>query len=330
MKILVVGAGSMGRHHVRVYSEMPEVERVLVVDPNPAAAEKFKDNPKVKFCASVAEALAEKPVAASIATPTPFHLETALPVINAGVPCLVEKPLCETVPDAKKLLDAARAKNVLVMPGHLERFNPAILALKKNAGLLGKLVYASTHRYGVPSFNRQLGDALVDLAVHDIDLLSFITNERPSLVSALERRLVEGQANDLCAALFEFDGFTAAVEANRVSPIKVRELTLVGTEGLARVDYTKQELSIYRLEVAPSYHEYKTFNELVTRAGQGSELKIFIQKDEPLKLELRHFLDCVAGKTKPLVTGEDGLYALASVQAAAKAAKSAKKEEIRL
>ncbi|OIO27005.1 hypothetical protein AUJ16_04290 [Candidatus Micrarchaeota archaeon CG1_02_60_51] len=329
MNVLVVGAGSMGGHHVRVYSEMPEVERVVVADPSPDAAKKFKENPKVVCYDSIKEALyKEEVVGASVAVPTALHYQVGEEFVERGIPTLMEKPLCDSLKDGAKLIALAKKRNVLLMTGHLERFNPAIQALKENLKMLGKPVYASTHRYGIPSF-RKLGDALYDLAVHDVDLLSFLTGERPTFVSAIERRVLEKDSNDLCAALFEFDGFTASVEANRVAPIKIREMTFVGTEGVARVDYTAQELSILRLsEIPKEYHEYKTFNELVSRAGRGNELRMFIRKDEPLRIELRHFLDCCRGKAQPQVTAIDGLYAVAAAEAASKAAKSGKREKV--
>lgn len=331
MNVIVVGAGNMGRHHARVYSEIASVKEVRVVDSNPEALKQFGGSAKAKCFSSLEGALAEGEAhAASVVVPTHLHYEVGKKVIEAGLPTLLEKPLCDSIEKGVELKALAEEKGVLLMPGHLERFNPAITELKNNLGMLGELVYASTHRYGIPS-NRKLGDALYDLAVHDVDLLSYLTGKKPVSVSAIERDWLKLGSNDLCSCVFEFEGgFTASVEANRVSPIKVRELSLVGREGVARVDYTRQSLSIFKLDEIPKeYHAYKTFNELVTHAGQGNELKVFIKKGEPLRAELEHFLACAKGEAVPFVTATDGLYALAAVQAGAAAAKSNKKEEIK-
>jgi UDP-N-acetylglucosamine 3-dehydrogenase len=329
MNILVVGAGAMGQNHVRVFSELERVRRVVVAEPSEEMRKKLAERNFQKTVAypSLAEALAKEKVdAASVVVPTRLHYSVASSLIARKIPILIEKPICDNLDDARKLAAEAKAAKVPLMVGHVERFNPAVRALKKHLHSLGDVFYASARRLGVPT-QRDVGEAFYDQAVHDIDVISFVAGKYPTHVSALEARVLDGKSNDLCAALFEYDGFRAAVEANRVTPIKTRELLVLGTKGEARLNYISQDLVITLAEQAVT--KYSTFDELVLRVGRGSELKPYFTKEEPLKAELSHFLDVAKGTAEPLVTAEDGIHALAAVMAGIASAKSGKREAIK-
>jgi len=335
MNILVVGAGVMGGNHVRTLNEISEVERVACVDPNGKTLETLKKRnfEKAIFYASFEEALQnEKPEAAIVAVPTHLHYAVANNLLDAGIHVLVEKPITDNVDDAKKLIAKAAAKKLVLAVGHIERCNPAVQALKKHVAAIGTPVYASTHRFGMPT-DRDVGPSFIDQAVHDIDVISFIVGEFPRSVQAVERRFVDKKSDDCCAALYEFDGFTAAVEANRATPIKTRELILCGTKGSARLDYITQDLTIATSDKESQPQKYSTFDELVLRIGRGAELKPYFVKQEPLRVELENFIACVKGVggksgVKPVASGEDGLRALAAVIAGHEAAQSGKKTKI--
>lgn len=328
LNVLVLGAGAMGGNHVRVYSELKETNRIAVVDSDREALDKIKAKKFEKVAAyqSAAEALkAERIDAASVAVPTNLHYKAAGELLAKGIDLLVEKPITESIEDGKKLVVQAAREGLVLMVGHIERFNPAVQALKKNLNLIGEPFYASAHRFGIPT-QRDVGEAFLDQAVHDVDVISYLVGKYPKKVSATEAKIVDAKSNDLCAAIYEFDSFKATVEANRVVPIKSRELVVLGRKGAARLEYISQDLSIIRAEhVETKYH---TFDEIVLRVGRGTEIKPYFAKEEPLKLELQHFLDCVAHERKPLVTGEDGVRALAAALAGMKAAKTGRKEEI--
>lgn len=330
MKVLVLGAGAMGRNHVRNLSAQKEVDSILVVDPSQESLgflrkEKYE---KIQYFTELQEAISEKPVCAIVASPTTTHFENAMLLVKAGIHALVEKPITDSVENAKKLIREAEERKVILMVGHIERFNPAVQALKKNIGNIGKVVYASSHRFGIPT-QRKLGDAFLDQAVHDIDVISYLTGEYPLEVQASEHKILEqNDGNDLCTAIFEFPSFTASVEANRVTPIKTRELIILGLKGSAKLDYITQDLTITHADSAVT--KYNSFDEIVMRVGRGTELKPYFQKDEPLKLEIQHFLQCVEKDEHPIVNGKDGLQALAAVEAGIFAGKSGKKEKIRI
>ena len=331
MKFLVVGAGVMGANHVRTLNEIAEVERVACVDTDAKTLQKLRDRKfeKAVYYDSLSECLKqEKPDAAVVAVPTRLHFEVAERLIEAGIPVLIEKPITDKIEEGRKLVEKAKQKKVVLAVGHIERCNPAVQALKKHAAVLGTPVYASAHRFGMPT-DRDVGSSFIDQAVHDIDVISFIVSEYPKSVQAVERRFVDKKSDDCCAALYEFDGFTAAIEANRATPIKTRELILCGTKGTAKLDYITQDLTIATNDDSKP-QKYNTFDELVLRVGRGAELKPYFVKQEPLRVELENFIACVKGKAgaKPIASGEDGLRALAAVIAGHEAAASGKKTKI--
>ena len=325
--VLVVGAGAMGRNHCRAYSHDSRVGHVFVLEPNDQSRSALQAMglEKVTFVDSLDDALKQDVAAASLVTPTETHYDMATPLLDAGLNVLVEKPITATVTEGKRLAALAEKKGVLVMPGHIERFNPAVRALKKHMPDLGRIVYASAHRFGIPT-QRRLADAFLDQAVHDMDVVSFLTGCKPLDIRAVSQRILDAHADDLCSSIVRYDGFYASIEANRVTPIKTRQLIVLGTKGSAHLDYISQDLVVTHSET--TQNKYSTFDEILMRVGRGTEVKPYFQKDEPLRLELHHFLSCVLGEEKPLVTAEDGIMAVAAVAAGMKSAKSGTVEKI--
>ena len=329
MNILVVGAGVMGYNHIRTYSHLPQVTKVIVIEPFEQNAKRVKDAnfEKVEIYSDLKEVNLKDVNAASITVPTHLHYEVAMQLIQAKIPLLIEKPIAPSVKEGQELVLKAKENKVLLTVGHIERFNPAVQALKKNIGMLGDVFYASAHRFGVPT-TRNLGKSFVDQAVHDIDVISYLTGKAPTAISAVERKILDGSSEDLCSAVVEYGEFCATIEANRVTPIKNRDLTILGTKGMAKLDYITQDLVIVTSD--NTMNKYSTFDEVVMRVGKGAEFKPYFAKEEPLKLELVHFLDCVKNKKQPVVTGEDSIIAVAAVDAGVKSAKSGKKEKIKV
>lgn len=327
MNVLVIGAGVMGRNHCRAYCHDPRVKRVFVLEPNASsqAALEGLGLEKVTLLHSFEEALKRDIKAASVVTPTETHFEVASRLVRAGINVLVEKPITATVSEGQQLAALAAKKNVLVMPGHIERFNPAVRALKKHVPDLGRIVYASAHRFGIPT-QRRLADAFLDQAVHDLDVISFLTGCTPKDIRAVSQRILDSHADDLCSAIVHYDDFYATVEANRVTPIKTRQLIVLGTKGSAHLDYISQDLVVTHSE--NTQNKYNSFDEILLRVGRGTEVRPYFQKDEPLRLELEHFLSCIQGSEKPLVTAEDGILAVAAVAAGMKSAKDGTVEKI--
>lgn len=329
MNVLVIGAGAMGFNHIRTFSQLKQVNSITVVEPDLQNRKRVEEAnfKKVKTVDSLSKVDLNTINAASVTVPTALHFQIAKTLIENKIPTLIEKPITSTIEEGKKLLELANKNKVLVTIGHIERFNPAVRALKANISMLGEIFYASIHRFGVPT-NRKVGSAFIDQAVHDVDVLFYLTSQPPISVMAQERRVLDNENADLCTAIFNYGKFIATIEANRVSKIKNRDLIILGTKAIAKLDYVTQDLTIITSENLPS--KFSTFDEIVMIMGKGSEYKPYFTKEEPLKVELSHFLNCVNESETSIVTIQDGLCALAAALAAEKSAQTGKKEEIQI
>lgn len=308
LHIGVVGVGNMGFHHARIYSEMAKegkVELVGVADANFERAKEVAEKFKTRAFADYKELIKEVD-AVSIVVPTSLHRQVALEFIENGVHILVEKPIAESIESAEEIIKAAKNKGVVLMVGHVERFNPGVLKLKGvlDGGLIGKIVTLTAKRVGpLPPQIKDVG-VIVDLAVHDIDVMSFLLGDKVKSVYARAGSAKNPlELEDYAIIMLNFGDATGIVETNWLTPHKVRTLSVVGTEGIAELDYITQKLVIYN-------HEWV------------KEAKVNVK--EPLRNELEHFVECVETGKRPLVSGEDGLHALKVAIKALESARSAK------
>lgn len=278
----------MGQHHARVYSEL-NCELVGVADKNLEQAKKIGELYSTNYYEGYQELL-DKVDAVSIVVPTSLHRQVAMDFIKRGVHCLVEKPIASTIEEAKEMIREAEGKGVKLMVGHVERFNPAVTKLKElvEKGALGKLILISTRRVG--PFVSRIRDVgiIIDSATHDIDIARYLVGRDPINVYAKSGR-VKSEKEDHAIVVLDFGDVAASIEVNWFTPHKVRSLVATGTEGIAYLDYIKQELDVH---------------------SGGEKIVPKIDKVEPLKLELKHFLDCIQRNTKPLVDGHEGLKVL--------------------
>jgi UDP-N-acetylglucosamine 3-dehydrogenase len=299
----VIGVGFWGRNHARVISELKNAVLVAVCDRDSARAKIVGEKFGVDWFTDDQELLRRNDVdAVTICTPTTTHDEVALKAIDAKKHVMVEKPIADTVEEAKGILKAAETRGVHVMTGFIERFNPGIQKMKAliEEGSLGEIVLAFARRVG--RWPERVGDVGVvkDAAIHDIDIMRFMFNSEPTSVYARVGRLVH-RFEDYAQIILGFkDNQTAFVEANWLTPRKIRELTVTGSDAMATVDYITQKILVEDADkqVSPTY-SWK----------------------EPLSLELEHFAECVVGDMKPQVTGLDGLRALEIAEAALKSAR---------
>ena len=311
LRVGVVGVGNMGYHHARIYSELAKEGRVKLVGVADANFERAKEVTK-RFntipYADYKELAKEGLDAVSIAVPTSLHKQVALEFIKNGASVLVEKPIAESIESAKEIIKAAKEENVVLMVGHVERFNPAVLKLKDiiNAGILGEIVTMNAKRVGPMVVRIADVGVIIDLAVHDIDVMSFLANSRVKEVYAKARNVKHpANVDDYALIILTFENeISGVVETNRLTPHKTRTLNIVGTKGIAYLDYINQSLTIYDEQWI-------------------KEAKI--NKREPLRNELEHFIKCVESKKRPLVSGEEGLHAL---EVAISALESAKEDKI--
>ncbi|MCO6042269.1 UDP-N-acetylglucosamine 3-dehydrogenase [Thermococcus alcaliphilus] len=310
LRIGVVGVGNMGFHHARIYSELAKegkVELIGVADANFERAKEVAEKFKTRAFADYRELIKEVD-AVSIAVPTFLHKQVALEFIENGVHVLVEKPIAESIESAEEIIKAAKNKGIVLMVGHVERFNPAVLKLKEtiSQGMLGEIVTMNAKRVGPMVVRIADVGVIIDLAVHDIDIMSFLADSRVKEVYAKARNVKHpAKVEDYALILLGFkNGIDGVIETNRLTPHKTRTLNVVGTEGIAYLDYINQTLTIYDEKWV---HDAK------------------IQRGEPLRIEIEHFIECVKKGKKPLVGGEEGLHAL---EVAVKALESATKNEV--
>lgn len=312
MKVAVIGAGSMGRNHARVYSELPEAELAAVCDADINVARETAMRFGAAAYTDYRRMLAEvQPVAVSVAVPTALHLEVALAVLEAGAHVLVEKPIAATLEEGRCIIEKARSVNCQLMVGHVLRFSPAIQLLenKLRAGEIGRIFQIVCRRVGpFPSRIRDVG-VVVDLAPHDLDLMRYLTGLEPIRVYCETEQIIRTDQEDLLLGLLRFpNGVSGALEINWLTPTKVREVLVLGERGMYRVDDLTQDLYFY--ENADIGQLIWPALQTIKGVSEGFMTRFAIQRYEPLKAELQAFLTALQTGTPVPVTGEDGLVAL--------------------
>ncbi len=312
LKAAVIGVGSMGRHHARVYTELAQTTLVGVADVNADLAQTFGERYSVPAYEDYHKLLeCERPDIVSVVVPTRFHREVAEQVMEAGVDVLVEKPIAATVDEAEALIACAARLQRKLMVGHIVRFSPVVQALKKHldAGKLGKIFQIVCRRVGpFPARVRDVG-VVIDLAPHDLDVMRFISGDEPVRLYAETEQQIHTEHEDFLTALLRFKkGLNGVLEINWLTPQKIREITVLGEHGMFRADDLTQDLYFFENADATDL----TWNHLSMLKGvsEGKMIRYPIQRYEPLRAELEAFADAVLHNQPVPVTGEDGLAAL--------------------
>ncbi|MCL7416888.1 MAG: Gfo/Idh/MocA family oxidoreductase [Halalkalicoccus sp.] len=294
----VIGVGSMGQNHARVYRELPETQLVGVQDVDTEQAQSVAD--AFGSTAMEMDDLLDSVDIVSIAVPTQFHYDTAREVIDAGVNALVEKPFVEDLADGRTLIELAEERGVVLQVGHIERFNPAVLTLQDLLEDID-IIAMEARRLG-PPVERDIADtAVMDLMIHDIDILLSILDEDVEDVYAAGTR-----GSDYATATIQTpSGRIGQLTASRVTQQKVRELTITGENCHVTVDYIDQSIEITRQSL-PEYVKQEGFR----YRHENIVEQVLVERREPLKNELSAFAEAARTGSEPVVTGEDGLRAL--------------------
>jgi len=307
----VVGVGAMGRHHARVFTELSTscgVELVGVADKDLEQAKKIAGKYGVPAFEDHKELAEQDLDIVSIVVPTSLHKEVAFDFIQKGVNVLVEKPIADTLENAEALMKEAEKNDVRLMVGHIERFNPAVLKLKEciEKGELGDVISVSARRVGPLAVRIRDVGIIVDLGVHDIDVISFLLGQSVKKVKARAGTVKHpSELEDHAILMLDFDGGkTGIVETNWLTAHKTRKLTVVGTKGVAYMDYIDQSLEVYNENWKKDYD---------------------VEDREPLKNEIEHFIECTNNGKSPMVSAKDGLHVL---KVALKALESAEQDKI--
>jgi predicted dehydrogenase len=296
IRVAVVGVGALGEHHARVYASMPAVELVAVIDSRAERAREIAAHHGVRHFTDYREILGAVD-AVSVATPTTLHAAIVEDYLHSGAHVLVEKPMSSTLEGADRIISAATKSGRILQVGHVERFNPAVVALRE---IVKHPRFFEAHRLGLFAPRSIDIDVILDLMIHDLDIISLLVASPVAEIRAVGIPILTGRI-DIANARIQFeDGCVANVTASRVSMEKVRKLRLFQPSGYVSVDYTRQDVSIFSLGGRP--------------AGGMPEInsrKIAPDRKAPLEEELKSFLGAVRGENPVMCTGEEGRRALA-------------------
>jgi predicted dehydrogenase len=311
LSVGLAGLGSMGRNHLRILSGLTDIRLAAVADPVAETLAEATARTGAQGFAEPLAMIAEAELdAIVIAAPTTAHVPLALAAIERGVAVLVEKPLAATIEEAAQIVAAARRHGVPVQVGHVERFNPAVLELGRliGEGWLSSVYSIASRRAGpFPARIRDVG-VTIDLATHDVDILSWIAGERPSRVYAETAQRIHAEHEDLLFGLLHFpSGATGMLDVNWLTPAKRRQLLVVGEEGMFELDYLTQRLTFTRATDTTNPRLIGGY--APTFEGEVADLPV--ASAEPLAAELDAFLRVVREGGRPIVDAEDGLWAVA-------------------
>lgn len=321
VKVAVLGVGGLGQHHARIYAEMEQagnVEFVGLYDPNLERAREIAEKNGVRALESM-EAALEQADGVSIVTPTVTHHELASKFLKAGCHVLVEKPITDEADQAAELVQLAQENDRVLQVGHVERFNPVFDYLQSVAK---EPRFIETHRLSpYPARSMDIG-VVLDLMIHDLDIVLAFVDSPVKEVDGVGVPVLSA-SEDIANARLKFEnGCVANLTVSRVSPERMRKIRVFSggeTTSYVSLDYQKQEGYIYRI-AADGAEESSLWQKLlhakdsaiVSEFGGKKVVRepVPIAKDEPLKLELQHFVECVRERQTPKVSGEAGRQAL--------------------
>jgi predicted dehydrogenase len=289
IRVGIVGVGYLGTQHARILSYLEEADLQAVADIDFQKALQIGNRHGVRYFENY-EDMIDEIDAAVVATDTSAHFKVSENLLRHGKHVLVEKPITETVEQGERLVELAAKKNLILQVGHLERFNPAVEAVEN---MISDPRFIEVQRLGSFSARSLDIDVVLDLMIHDLDIiLALIKDEVVSIKSSGIH--VVSEKTDIANARLEFkSGCVATLTASRVHQGKVRKLRIFEPTSYYSIDYIDQEVKVFPLD------------------GRQTDIKTLkIQKDEPLKKELKNFLDCVETGKRTKVTGEEGLRAL--------------------
>ncbi len=295
IRIAVIGVGKLGQHHARIFSKISDADLVGVVDILPERAKKIAALYHTSVYTDYQE-LFGLVDAVTIATPTPTHHQISKYFISHSIHCLIEKPITDNLENAEEILDLAKEKNVVLQIGHIERFNPAVVAAMK---YIREPKYLESRRLGPYDPRVSHIGVVLDLMIHDLDIVLSLVNSKIKELDALGTSLFS-EHEDIANVRIKFsNGCVADLSASRISLATFRKIRIFQPDSYISLDYQERKITIYQ----------KKFP-LVKSLKDIRIIKPKLEKSEPLEKELSHFIECVREGKEPLVTGEHGRDAL--------------------
>ncbi|MEC5126392.1 Gfo/Idh/MocA family oxidoreductase [Verrucomicrobiales bacterium BCK34] len=289
VKVGVVGVGAIGRNHARIYSELESAELVAIYDANEEHARALAEEFGTEAVGTLEE-LISRVDAASVSTPTVTHRSIATALIEQGKHVLVEKPISDSVDDAKAMIDLANEKGCVLQVGHIERFNPVMSQLEAR---LNSPKFIECHRLS-PFPNRSIDIGVVlDLMIHDLEIVLHLVHSPIAAIDAVGIPVLT-RREDIANARIRFEnGCVANITASRISPERMRKIRVFQGDAYLSLDYQDQSGWIYRKDGMEIARE-----------------EVEVERDEPLKCELASFVECAARGEQPKVSGQQGAAAL--------------------
>ncbi|MDR3307101.1 MAG: Gfo/Idh/MocA family oxidoreductase [Endomicrobium sp.] len=293
IRTAVIGVGSLGQHHARILGEHPDSKLEFVVDADAKRAEKIAKTNKTNYLTNFNE-LIGKVDAVVISVPTPYHYQVAKPLLQSGIHCLVEKPFTLSVAEAEELIEIAKSKNLVLQVGHIERFNPAIIAA---APFISSPKFIEVNRLGQYDPRTSHIGVVLDLMVHDLDILFYLVKDKVISFEVHGAKILSDTEDIAKVRLRYANGCVADVSASRVSMEKYRKIRVFQPDSYVSIDYAGKSLKVY-----------------AKKEGKGEITSLFdidvkkpkLPPNEPLFYELDNFLSNVGEGKKPTVSGEKG------------------------
>jgi virulence factor len=309
VRVGVIGLGRMGQHHCRVYSSQKNAQFVGVFDIDPKLAYETSIKYEVPAFQRLQDLL-EQVDAVSIATPTPTHFEITTQCIDQKIHVLVEKPITEKTSNAEYLVKYLTGNDLILQVGHIERFNPTYIELKKVLENL-KIIAVNFRRLSPYRVSNTDVDVVLDLMVHDLDLCNDLTGRTPVEINAHGLTPFSDSLDHVAAQLFYNGGPLITLTASRVTEQKIRSVEITTEEAYVEADFMNKSIAIHR----GSRGEFLGKNHNGVSYHQESVIeRIIVPNVEPLSSEIKSFLDCITQKCEPRVPARAGLEALQLAQ----------------
>ena len=289
LRIGIVGVGSIGSNHARIYSQLPDAQFSAIFDTNRATANEVAEQYRIQAASSLEE-FTDLVEVATVATPTSSHYEIGKHLISHGKSVLIEKPITEKPEQAEELVHLAKQQSVVLQVGHVERFNPVLSALEQR---LTTPRFIEAHRLSPYPFRSLEIGAVLDLMIHDLEVILHLVRSPIRNIDAVGVAVLS-QGEDIANARIRFEnGCVANVTASRISPETMRKIRVFYEDAYLSLDYQNQSGEIYRL----------------VDGGIRREA-VEVEKDEPLKRELSSFVECSRQGSQPVVSGSQAAAAL--------------------
>lgn len=310
IKVAVIGAGVMGKNHLKTYKSLPNVELIGVYDIFPEAAENAAKMFGIKAFSSMEE-VAKSVNAVSVVTTSTTHADVGEFFLNHGIHCLIEKPLATTEEECMRLINAAKKNNVTLLVGHIERFNPAVEQMSKILSDTSKIRSLTAQRMSAASGRITDVDVAMDLMIHDVEVIQSLIKSPVVNVQACSVKTADKpEGKDYISALLEFEnGTTANLTASRITQARVRTLTVTTDTNYIDMDFINQSINVHSQGRMP-YVNQESIPDWMNYGLKGSVEQLFIPTNQPLSAELSHFMACIRGEATPRITGENALNAL--------------------